>query len=156
MSNRREQRNNASNFLEQLQTYQHPASQKVFVEGSRPDIQVSMRQIAQTPSQIARADGTIEQTDNPPINVYDTSGPYSDPNATINLEQGLAPLRAQWINDRQDVEELDLPTSEFTRQRSSETFSGTKRFPQLPTRMRAKTDRRVTQLHYARAGIITP
>ncbi len=90
-----------------------PNSRKIFVPGSRPDLKVGMREITLTPT--ATSQGA---EDNPPITVYDTSGPYTDPNATIDLRAGLAPLRARWIAERNDTEQLAGPSSEYGRARA--------------------------------------
>ena len=83
-------------------------SQKIYVTGSRPDIRVPMREIHQSPTPLA--DGKFE--DNPPVSVYDTSGPYTDPDVTIDVRQGLAPSRMNWIQERDDTEQLEGLTSE--------------------------------------------
>jgi phosphomethylpyrimidine synthase len=128
-----------------------PASIKRYVTGSRPDIRVPMREIAQTPT--ATADG-IEA--NPPITVYDTSGPYTDPDVTIDLLRGLPDVRAAWIEARGDTELLRGPTSEFGRHRQDDPALAHLRFEHLRTPRRAKPGHNVTQMHYARRGEITP
>ncbi len=129
----------------------YPASRKVFVTGSRPDIRVPMREIAQTatPTQ----DGPIA---NPPITVYDTSGPYTAAEATIDLLKGLAPVRAAWIEERGDTERLAGPTSAFGRERQHDPVTASLRFEHLRAPRRAKAGANVTQMHYARRGIVTP
>ncbi len=130
-----------------------PNSRKIYVTGSRPDLRVPMREIHQSPTPLPG--GGIEP--NPPIFVYDTSGPYTDPAASIDIRQGLPPLRAPWIAERGDSEELSGPSSRFGQERLSDPAIAALRFPGLTRRpRRAKTGANVTQMHYARRGIITP
>jgi phosphomethylpyrimidine synthase len=126
-------------------------SRKIYIQGSRADIRVPMREITLTPT---HTDNGVEE--NPPITVYDTSGPYSDPDADIDLLQGLADVRAQWIDERADSEVLNQPTSEFGRQREADPSLAHLRFGHLRQPRRAKSGCNVTQMHYARQGIITP
>jgi phosphomethylpyrimidine synthase len=129
-----------------------PGSKKIYVSGSRPDIRVPLREISQTPTRTAH--GTIEQ--NPPIPVYDTTGPYTDPEVNIDLHQGLPPLRAAWIEERGDSAVLDDISSDYGRQRERDPNLASIRFPNLRKPRRAKAGANVTQMHYARQGIITP
>ncbi len=128
-----------------------PNSRKVYVEGSRADIKVPMREItlADTPTDMGG-----EKND--PIFVYDTSGPYTDPEVAIDVRKGLAPLRAQWIEERDDTELLDGMTSEYGRMREQDLRLDHLRFELTRKPRRAKEGKNVTQLHYARQGIITP
>jgi len=130
-------------------------STKRFVEGSRPDLRVPMREVAQTPTPTAR--GPVA---NPSITLYDTSGPYTDPAATIDLTAGLAPLRAAWIAERADTEPLTGPSSAFGAERLGDGALDAVRFPRLLPPRRAiqkgSSGANVTQMHYARRGIITP
>ena len=129
-----------------------PNSRKVYIEGSRPDIQVAMREISQADTPTG-----FGGEKNPPIFVYDCSGPYSDPAATIDIRSGLPALRAQWIAERGDTEELPDLTSEYGRQRATDTALDELRFPGLHRKpRRAKAGANVSQMHYARKGIITP
>jgi phosphomethylpyrimidine synthase len=128
-----------------------PSSRKVYVTGSRPDLRVPMREVTLTPTQTNTG---IEE--NPPIMVYDTSGPYTDPSARIDLLAGLPDLRDAWIQERGDTELLDGPTSAFGRERQSDPRLAHLRFEHIRTPRRAKPGRNVTQMHYARQGIITP
>ena len=128
-----------------------PGSRKIFVEGSRPDLRVAMREIAQ-----ARTPTLFGGEENPPIPMYDTSGPYTDPDARIDLSAGLAPLRARWIEERGDSEPLDGPSSEFGRARESNPRLDAVRFPDRRLPRRARPGVSVTQMHYARRGIVTP
>ncbi|GMV94644.1 MAG: phosphomethylpyrimidine synthase [Candidatus Hydrogenedentota bacterium] len=131
-----------------------PNSRKVYVEGSDPSIRVPMREITQTPTR-ARGEesGGIP---NPTITVYDTSGPYTDPDVGIDVRKGLHPLRLNWILGRGDVEELDDVTSDFGRRRDRDPSLEPVRFVRTRKPLRAKAGHRVTQMHYARRGEITP
>ena len=129
-----------------------PNSRKIYVEGSRPDIRVPMREISQSDT-----DTAFGGEKNPPIFVYDCSGPYSDPQATIDIRQGLPALRAQWIAERGDCAELAGPSSEFGRARAGNHTLDELRFPGLKRQpLRAKPGKNVSHMYYARAGIITP
>lgn len=134
-----------------ISTDPFPASQKVYVTGSRPDIRVPMREIglADTPTSMGG-----EQ--NPSMRVYDTSGPYTDPDVVINVRKGLNPLREGWINERGDTELLSGASSDFTRERLANITLETIRFPHKPQARRAKSGHNVSQMHYAKQGIITP
>ncbi|MCA3221678.1 MAG: phosphomethylpyrimidine synthase ThiC [Burkholderiales bacterium] len=128
-----------------------PKSRKVYVTGSRPDLRVPMREIAQsdTPSAL----GTEK---NPPLSVYDTSGPYTDPDVKIDIRSGLAPLRAGWIGERGDSEELAGPSSRYGVDRLSDPRLAELRFHLERLPRRAKAGMNVSQMHYARRGIVTP
>jgi phosphomethylpyrimidine synthase len=128
-----------------------PGSRKVYLQGSRPDLRVGMREIIQSDTQIN--DG-VEI--NPPIPVYDTSGPYTDPDAHIDLLAGLPALREPWIEERGDTERLDGPTSEYGQARQSDAELASLRFEHIRSPRRAKAGQNVTQMHYARRGIVTP
>ena len=128
-----------------------PNAKKIYVEGSRPDIRVPMREISQSPTQAL--DGRIE---NPPVTVYDTSGPYGDPEVKIDLRAGLTPLREKWILERDDTEELGGPTSDFGKQRAEDPELKKLRFEHIRKPRVARAGRNVTQMHYAKQGIITP
>ncbi len=126
-------------------------SRKVYIQGSRPDIQVPFREISlsDTPSMFGAEK-------NPPVMVYDTSGPYTDPSVTIDIRNGLPALRAKWIEERNDTEQLDGPSSEFGHQRKTDPELAEMRFNLLRLPRRAKAGMNVSQMHYARKGIITP
>jgi phosphomethylpyrimidine synthase len=128
-----------------------PNSEKVYVQGSRPDIQVPFRKITQddTPSQMGAEK-------NPPIFVYDTSGPYTDPKVKIDIRAGLHALRAKWIDERNDTELLAGPTSHFGQERLSDPKLVALRFNLQRTPRRAKAGMNVSQMHYAKKGIVTP
>ncbi|MGO3699147.1 MULTISPECIES: phosphomethylpyrimidine synthase ThiC [Halomonas] len=128
-----------------------PGSRKVYLEGSRPDIRVPFREISLSPTKTTSVD---EQ--NPPLLVYDTSGPYTDPNAQIDLRRGLPALRRAWIEERGDTEFLEGHTSEYGKRRANDPMLAQLRFDLNRTPRRAKEGKNVTQLHYARQGIITP
>ncbi|MEC0695869.1 phosphomethylpyrimidine synthase ThiC [Bacillus atrophaeus] len=126
-------------------------SKKVYVEGSSPDIQVPMREIGLSPTT-----GSFGEEENAPVRVYDTSGPYTDPNQQINIHEGLQPLRHKWISGRGDVEEYEgraikPEDNGYKKANQNESYPGLKRNP-----LRAKTGKNVTQMHYAKKGIITP
>jgi len=128
-----------------------PSSRKVYIEGSRPDIRVPMREI--TLSDTPASHGA---SPNAPILVYDTSGPYTDPAVEIDLSRGLPRLRQKWIEERGDTEELDELTSEYGRSRSTDAALDAMRFVRRCKPRRARPGRNVSQIHYARQGIITP
>ncbi|MDP4591219.1 MAG: phosphomethylpyrimidine synthase ThiC [Burkholderiaceae bacterium] len=128
-----------------------PKSRKVYEVGSRPDIRVPFRAIEQSDTSTS-----FGGEKNPDITVYDTSGPYTDPEAHIEIRKGLPELRKAWIDERDDTESLDGPSSEFGRERLTDPALQALRFDlQRPPR-RAKAGNNVTQMHYARQGIITP
>jgi phosphomethylpyrimidine synthase len=129
-----------------------PNSRRVYITGSRPDIRVPMREISQADTPTA-----FGGEKNPPIFVYDCSGPYTDPNAKIDIRQGLPALRAGWIEARGDSETLAGLSSEYGRQQAANPALAAMRFPGLQRHpRRARTGMNVTQMHYARQGIITP
>jgi phosphomethylpyrimidine synthase len=128
-----------------------PRARKIYVTGSRPDIRVPMREIEQHSTAVR---GGVEA--NPVITVYDTSGPYTDPQARIDLRLGLAPLRAPWIAERGDTEELGDLTSRYGRARAADANLSHLHFAHKRLPRRAKAGANVTQMHYARQGIITP
>ncbi len=128
-----------------------PNSCKIYVDGSRPDIRVPMREISQTDTP-----STFGAEQNPPIPVYDTSGPYTDPDVEINLLQGMPDLRSGWIEERGDTEQLEGPSSEYGRNRAADPGLAPMRFEHIRAPRRAKAGHNVTQMHYARRGIITP
>jgi len=132
-------------------TQPFPQSRKVYVQGSRADIQVPMREVTLAPTQTNRG---VEE--NPPVTIYDTSGPYTDPAVRIDLMAGLADIRTPWIQARGDTEALAGPSSAFGHRRQSDPVLASLRFEHLRTPRRAKAGANVSQMHYARAGIITP
>jgi phosphomethylpyrimidine synthase len=132
-----------------------PASRKVYVTGSRDDLRVPMREITQADTQAVHGSAAGAEK-NPPLYVYDTSGPYTDPQAAIDIRKGLAPLRARWIAERGDTEALGGPSSEYGRRRLDDAKLAALRFELARKPLRARTGRCVTQMHYARRGIVTP
>ncbi|MEA2093156.1 MAG: phosphomethylpyrimidine synthase ThiC, partial [Pseudomonadota bacterium] len=127
-----------------------PNSGKIHVQGSRADLRVSMRQVEQ-----ADTPASLGAEKNPPITIYDTSGPYTDPDVTIDLMRGLPDVRGPWIDERGDTEWLDGPSSEFGRQRQSSPALAALRFEHIRQPRRARAGANVTQMHYARQGMIT-
>jgi len=126
-------------------------SRKVYVIGSRPDIRVGMREIDQ--------DNTPDSMGfevNPPIPVYDTSGAFSDPDVEVDLMRGMPDIRSNWITERNDTEQLDGPTSEFGTERQNNPELASLRFEHISNPRRALAGKNVSQMHYARQGIITP
>ncbi|MGZ5072935.1 MAG: phosphomethylpyrimidine synthase ThiC, partial [Usitatibacter sp.] len=128
-----------------------PRSRKVHVEGSRPDLRVPMREVSQSETPAA-----FGAEANPPVYVYDTSGPYTDPEAKIDIRRGLAPLRAAWIAERGDTVQLDGPSSRFGRERLEDAKLAELRFELKRLPRRAKPGANVSQMHYARRGLVTP
>ncbi|MBO1512598.1 phosphomethylpyrimidine synthase ThiC [Metabacillus bambusae] len=131
-----------------------PGSKKVFVQGSTPDIQVPVREISQGATQ-----NTYGEEANPPVQVYDTSGPYTDATAEIDIRKGLPRIKEQWILDRNDVERYEgrMVTPQDNGYKSVSKQSNLELFPSQHIKpLVAKTGKSVTQLHYARKGIITP
>ncbi|MCY1022421.1 phosphomethylpyrimidine synthase ThiC [Pyxidicoccus sp. MSG2] len=133
-----------------------PASRKVYVSGAlHPDLRVPLREISQTPTRHGHGpDG--KETSNPPIHVYDSSGPYTDPSATIDVRQGLPSVRESWILGRGDTEELPGISSEYGRVREADPRLNGLRFGHRRKPRVAKKGGNVSQLHYARRGVITP
>ena len=128
-----------------------PNSRKVYVTGSRPDIRVPMRQITLSDTHVS-----FGAEKNPPIYVYDTSGPYTDPDAKIDIRSGLEPIRVPWILERNDTEELPGPTSDYGKERLNDPELTEMRFNLKRKPRRAKKGANITQMHYAKKGIITP
>src|SRR5690606_34763128 len=128
-----------------------PGSRKVYVEGSRPDLRVPMREVQQeaTPA-------LFGAEENPPIHVYDTSGPYTDPAIEVDVRKGIARLREGWIEERGDTEVTQGYASAFAQSRAADARLDPLRFEHIRTPRKAKPGHCVTQMHYARQGIITP
>lgn len=156
MSIRKQARLEAKQFIDSLSVQPYPNSNKVYIQGSKPDIRVPMREITLADSLIGGTKQEPIYSANQPIPVYDTSGVYTDPNYTINLKHGLPKLRDSWIAERGDIETLPVMSSEFARQRLADETLDELRYGQLPDIRRAKVGKRVTQLHYAKQGVITP
>lgn len=130
-----------------------PASKKIYVKGKIHDIEVAMREVSLDDS---HAIGNGEPLKNPPVTIYDTSGPYTDLNIEIDVKKGLPQLRQQWILDRNDVEELPGITSEYGKKRLVDDKLDYLRFTHLKKPLKAKAGHNVSQMHYAKKGIITP
>ncbi len=126
-------------------------STKIYVQGSRSDIRVPMREI-----HLEDTAASFGAEKNPPIPVYDTSGPYTDPDVEIDLLQGLADVRSAWIDERDDTEWLTGPSSDYGQQRQSDPDLANLRFEHIRVPRRAKAGCNVSQMHYAKKGIITP
>ncbi|WP_271461502.1 phosphomethylpyrimidine synthase ThiC [Pantoea leporis] len=155
-TSRREQRAQAQEFIDSLQGTAFPNSKRIWITGSRADIRVPMREIQLSPTHIGGSKENPHYEPNEAVPVYDTAGAYGDPQATINVHQGLDRLRTNWIEERDDSETIHQLSSRYTQQRLADEGLDHLRFEQLPQPRRAKAGRRVTQLHYARQGIITP
>jgi phosphomethylpyrimidine synthase len=128
-----------------------PKSRKIYVQGSRPDIRVPMREISQSDTQ-----ASFGGEKNPPVYVYDTSGPYTDPDVAIDIRSGLPCPRTPWIAERGDTDELSGPTSAYGLERLADPALAPLRFNLHRKPRRARAGANVTQMHYARSGIITP
>ena len=128
-----------------------PSSRKVYRSGSRSDVNVPFREISLAET---RSTDGVERNDS--VFVYDTSGPYTDPESRIDIRQGLAPLRARWIEERDDTERLDAVSSEYGRLRQNDPKIEPLRFAHLRAPRRARPGANVTQMHYARQGVVTP
>ncbi len=128
-----------------------PGSAKVFIEGSRDDIRVPMRRVDQS-----ETSGRFGDEHNPSVYLYDTSGPYTDPRVKVDVRQGVEPGRQNWIEERRDTDVVDEATSEYGRERLRDASLDHMRFEHLRKARCAKDGRRVTQMHYARKGVITP
>lgn len=128
-----------------------PRSRKVYQQGSRPDIRVPFREVSQddTPT-------LFGGEKNPPLTIYDTSGPYTDPSVKIDIRKGLAAMRGNWIAERSDTEQLEGASSKYGQARQKDATLDALRFELRRQPRRAKAGKNVTQMHYARRGIITP
>ncbi|MGZ4044640.1 MAG: phosphomethylpyrimidine synthase ThiC, partial [Bacteroidia bacterium] len=127
-------------------------SKKVYVKGAIHDIEVAMREITLSPTK--HANGKIEE--NHPVTVYDASGPYTDENASIDIKKGLPRLREKWILERNDVEQLSDISSSYGQERKHDKSLDSLRFEHIKNPLRAKKGSNVSQMHYAKKGIITP
>lgn len=156
MSNRRQTRAQAQQFIDNLKPLLHPNSKKVYLPGKLHNIQVAMRAISQADTLLGGSEQQPLSESNPDIMVYDCAGPYSDPEAKINVYQGLNKLRQDWIIARGDVEQLPTASSHYTQQRLTDEGLEHLRFDSSNKPLKAKPGKCVTQMHYAKAGIITP
>ena len=155
-STRRETRAAASDYIYNLTGQPFPSSQKVYVEGSQSGVRVGMREITLSDTFIGGDEQNPVYEPNDPLRVYDTSGPYTDSNFELDVRKGLPKFREQWIKERNDTEVLDSVTSQFAQQRMADDGLDHIRFDHLPKIRRGKAGKNVTQMHYARQGIITP
>jgi len=153
---RRQSREAASEYIHNLTGQPFPNSKKVYVEGSQPGVRVGMREIALSDTFVGGSEEDPIYEKNDPIRVYDTSGPYTDPDFELNVRKGLPKFRQAWITGRGDTELLDHKSSQFAQQRMADEGLDHIRFEHLPQVRRAKAGQNVTQMHYARQGIITP
>ncbi|MFQ1851180.1 phosphomethylpyrimidine synthase ThiC [Aeromonas veronii] len=155
-SSRREQRSSAQAFIDSLKGMAHPNSRRIFIEGSRADIRVPLREIQLADTFVGGTKEEPKFEPNEPVPVYDTSGRYGEEGVAIDVRRGLPRLRENWVLERDDTDELPGLSSTFTQERLADEGLDHLRFEHLPKPRRAKPGRRVTQLHYARAGIVTP
>ncbi|HCW7018972.1 TPA: phosphomethylpyrimidine synthase ThiC [Citrobacter farmeri] len=153
---RREQRAQAQHFIDTLEGTAFPNSKRIYITGSQADIRIPMREIQLSPTLIGGSKEEPQFEENEAVPVYDTSGPYGDPEVAINVQQGLVKLRQPWIEAREDSEELTDRSSAYTKARLADDGLDELRFTGLLTPKRAKAGKCVTQLHYARQGIVTP
>ena len=151
----RERRESAKEYLSTLAAQTFPNSDREYLSGPRPDIRVPMRRIHLTPSLVGGTKQAPIYEENAPVLVYDTSGPYGDPDQSVDVTLGLKPLRQTWILERNDTEEVAEPTSAFTRAQAEQLQLVPQMKVKVPIR-KAKSGQCVSQLHYARKGIITP
>ncbi len=151
----RERRESAKEYLSTLAAQTFPNSDREYLSGPRPDIRVPMRRIHLTPSLVGGTKQAPIYEENAPVLVYDTSGPYGDPDQSVDVTLGLKPLRQTWILERNDTEEVAEPTSAFTRAQAEQLQLVPQMKVKAPIR-KAKAGQCVSQLHYARKGIITP
>ncbi len=153
---RREKREAAEAFLKNVSDQSFPNSKKVYVPGKIHDIKVGMREITLTDTLISGSKDNAVYEKNEPLCVYDTSGFYTDENVEINVHKGIPRLRESWIDARDDIEFLSSNSSKFAQQRLADEGVDSIRFEHLPKMRIAKKGKNVTQMHYARQGIITP
>jgi len=133
-----------------------PNSRKIYVQGSRSDIQVPMREITLSDTKLSTDVNDDRVEKNPPLTVYDTSGPYSDPEATIDIRKGLANVRSHWIEERNDTELLAKLSSDYGTQRANDNNLDELRFAHISKPRKALAGQNVSQMYYAKKGIITP
>jgi len=153
---RRETRAAASDYIYNLTGQPFPSSHKVYVEGTQENVRVGMREITLSDTFIGGDEQNPVYESNAPLRVYDTSGPYTDPNFELDVRKGLNKYREQWIESRNDTEVLESVTSQFAQQRMADDGLDHIRFEHLPKIRRAKAGKNVTQMHYARQGVVTP
>ncbi|NVK75348.1 MAG: phosphomethylpyrimidine synthase ThiC, partial [Oceanospirillaceae bacterium] len=146
----------AKSFIESLQAKPFPASERIYLTGSDESIRVPMRKINLTDTPIGSDPDNLTFEPNEAIYVYDCSGPYADPQENIDVYKGLKPMREAWIEQRDDTEILSSVSSEFAQSRLDNSALDELRFKALPKVRKARQGKCVTQMHYARQGIITP
>ena len=135
----------------------YPSSEKIYLHGERyPELRVGMRQINLTPTVTKDAEGKKHFSENAPVVVYDTSGPYSDPKAEIDLKKGLPRLREAWIRERGGVEQLSEFSSAYCRERLADASLDHLRFSHHHLPLRALPGAKITQMALAKQGIVTP
>ncbi|WP_102797366.1 phosphomethylpyrimidine synthase ThiC [Bowmanella denitrificans] len=156
MSTRRELRHQAQEFLNDLQGQPYPNSKRIYLQGSRDDLRVAMREIQLADTLVGGSKEQPVYEANEPVPVYDTSGPYGDPEAHIDVRSGLPLVRDSWISERDDTQYLSESSSSYAKARAADISLDDLRFELKHRSRRAKPGKCVTQLHYARAGIITP
>ncbi len=133
-----------------------PGSRKHYVEGERAGVRVPFREIQLSDTRVHEGPGEVRLEPNPPLRVYDASGPYTDPAAVIDITRGLPPLRAGWIGERGDCEALPAISSAYGRERLRDPALSALRMAHSPQPWRARSGANVSQMHYARRGIVTP
>ncbi|WP_245853331.1 phosphomethylpyrimidine synthase ThiC [Pasteurella oralis] len=156
LTTRREKRASAQSFIQTLKGYQHPSSSRIYLQGSRADIQVPMREIHLSPTLVGGDKDNPQYEANESIPIYDTSGIYGDENQHIDVTKGIPAYRDAWILERSDTEYLTGLSSEYANQRLQDNTLDELRFQLKCQVKQGKIGKRVTQLHYARQGIITP
>lgn len=143
--------------IDNINLRSYPGSEKIHLDGTiHPDVRVAMRRVNLTPTVTVGADGEKTVRDNGSVLIYDTSGPYTDPTANIDINEGLPRLREKWIAERDDLEQLPAITSEYGRAREADQALDSIRFAHRYAPRRGKEGRRITQMALARAGVITP
>ena len=145
----------AANLTSRITRAPFPGSRKIYINGSRPDIRVPFREVLLSDTLVAEGHETRREA-NPPLRLFDSSGVYTDPAVAIDITRGLAPLRGAWINERHDTEALAGISSAYGRQRLNDPALAALRMAHAPVPRRAKPGANVSQMHYARKGIITP
>ena len=146
----------SANLTQRITRTPFPGSAKIYLEGSRPDVRVPFREVSLTPTQIDNGGAQALLEANPPLRLYDASGVYTDPNTSIDITSGLSALRAAWIAERNDTEVLPQISSAYGRQRLLDPALQALRMAQSPVVRRARTGANVSQMHYARKGMVTP
>ncbi|MEP1448470.1 MAG: phosphomethylpyrimidine synthase ThiC [Paraglaciecola sp.] len=152
---RRQRREQAQAFIANLQHQSYPNSSRIYLHNSEGDVRVGMREISLGDSVIGGTKENPKFAKNEAIPVYDTSGPYTDPNITIDVNKGLPKLRNAWIDERQDCQTLTASSAKYTQQRLSDETLDDLRFEHRPLPKIAKQGQCVSQMHYARRGIVT-